>query len=568
MTEMVYNVRVIRTLRELLEGSVQLFPERIAFLFRRGEGIMEVTYRQLLNDVKALATYFNSLDLAGKKILLTGKNSYEWAVTYLAVTCGTGIIVPVDKELKTDELQNVIELSGIDALVCAPENRPTADACTGSFRRFYTAELRAYIDHGQALRDGGDDSYETHFVDPYAMSILLYTSGTVGVAKGVMLSQNNIAANIMGVLKRSKVTCEDRSLSVLPLHHTYECTAGFLSMLYVGASIAFNESLRNLPADFRRFSPTILVGVPLLFENIRNNIVKKYHALRGGKALYAASLAAAVPLSPAGRAKIFKNVHDFFGGRLRILLDGAAALPPDVFRDFELYGFRVMVGYGLTETAPVCLMHNDFVNDAESVGEPLCNVEARIVDPDANGVGELAVRGENVMLGYYNNPDETAAVLRDGWFYTGDLARVTRDGRYIISGRKKSMIVTKNGKKIFPEELEHYLTADKYIKEALVYGDDSSGETVVCVKLFPDYEAAEKELTLQGIAPDSDEFFVELQQLLRDAIHRANRRLPHYKMIRCASLRCVEFDKTTTRKIRRFSAINLADQPGDRPLSL
>ncbi|HPK35940.1 MAG TPA: AMP-binding protein [Oscillospiraceae bacterium] len=450
MNELVYNVPVVRDLREMMTRSAREYADNVAFLFKRGERVIEISYDRAMREIIYLATYLNSLGLEGQKIAVIGKNSYEWALTYLAVCCGVGIIVPIDKELKSHEVQNILDISKVAAVVYAPEVKKTLDGCTGDFKRLSTSDFPEFKRVGQTLLDTGDKSYEQHHVDPYALGILLFTSGTTGVAKGVMLSQNNVVFDVISVRKVISLSPEDRSLSVLPLHHTYECTAGFLTMLYGGASIAYNESLRTIPADLQLYNPTVFIGVPLLFENMLAGIVKKYKAIKGGAAVFAASKALAIPLKHDARRKLFSTVHKFFGGKMRRFICGAAALNPETFRTFELLGFEVHIGYGLTETSPVCILHGDFYRNPDDIGMLLPGLSAKIIDPDKNGVGELAVKGDNVMLGYYENPTETERVMHDGWFYTGDLAQQKENGAYKIVGRCKNMIVVDNGKRSSP----------------------------------------------------------------------------------------------------------------------
>lgn len=561
MNELVYNVPEIRDLREMMTRSAKEYADNIAFLFKRGERVIEISYDRAMREIICLATYLNSLGFEGKKVAVIGKNSYEWALTYLAVCCGVGVILPIDKELKSHEVQNILDISEVAAVVYAPEVKKTLDECTGDFKRLSTADFPEFKRIGQTLLDTGDRSYDLHCVDPYALGVLLFTSGTTGVAKGVMLSQNNIMSDVISVRKVISLSPEDRSLSVLPLHHTYECTAGFLTMLYGGASIAYNESLRTIPADLQLYSPTVFIGVPLLFENMMTGIIKKYRAIKGGAAVLAALKTVAIPLNIETRRKLFPSVHKFFGGKLRRLICGAAALNPETFKTFELFGFEVHVGYGLTETSPVCILHGDFYRNPDDIGMLLPGISAKIVDPDKNGIGELAVKGANVMLGYYENPAETEKVMRDGWFYTGDLAQQKENGAFKIVGRCKNMIVVDNGKKVFPEELEYYLEEDKFVKESLVCSRTAEdGRVTICARLYPDYDAVNEALIEHEIYPDDPGYFEAVKDMMREAVQRANHKLPHYKMVKLMSVRTVEFDKTTTRKIRRNAPENHADE--------
>jgi len=560
--KLVYDVQEILNFRELITRSAELYGERCAFIFREGKGVREITYGEVMENVKAFSTYLNSLGLGGKKIGVVGKNCYFWALSYLAVCAGTGVIVPLDKELKPEELQYVIDDSELSAVVYMPGMEEKMEALTGDFLRLAASDLPTMIAAGENMLLLGDKSYASHKVDSHGMGVLLYTSGTTGLAKGVMLSQYNICSDFIHVLRRVQVSPDERVLSVLPLHHTYECTAGFLAILYTGASIAYNDSLRRLVDDFKLFSPTIFIAVPLMLETLRNTILKKYQKIKGGRAVLAlqrtASDAVGRAESPLSR-QIFSTVRDAFGGRLTRILSGAALLPPEVHRDLERFGFKVLIGYGLTETAPVCLMHDDFYRCPDDIGYPVSGIDVKLLDMDENGVGELCVRGPNVMLGYYKNPEETARVLENGWFRTGDLARQKENGAYQITGRKKSMIVTQNGKKIFPEELEFYLDKSPLVKESMVYGEEGEKDVLVTAVVYPDYEAVDARLLKDGITPASAEYRERVRALIMEEVKEVNEKLPSFRRIMKVVVRKTEFEKTTTRKIKRAAEENRSE---------
>ncbi len=557
--ELVYDVRDVFTIREIVVSGAELFADKCAFIYREGKGVREVTYAEMGENVKAFSTYLNSRGLDGKKIGVIGKNSYEWALTYLAVCAGTGIIVPLDKELKPEELQYVIDDSELSAIVYMGGMEDKINALTGDWLRLPAENMSDMIRTGENLVLMGDDSFEKHTIDPKALGILLYTSGTTGLAKGVMLSQYNVCSDIVRVVRKVSVGTEDRVLSVLPLHHTYECTAGLLAILYAGGSIAYNDSLRRLTDDFKLFSPTVFIAVPLILETLRNTIIKKYQKIKGGTAVLAVQRRASDAVGRSNSAlsrRIFATVRDAFGGRLTRILSGAALLSPDVYKDLERFGFQVLIGYGLTETAPVCIMHSDFYRCADDIGYPVCGVDVKLLDPDENGVGELALRGPDVRLGYYKNPEETARVLENGWFRTGDLARQKENGAYQITGRKKSMIVTQNGKKIFPEELEYYLDKHALIKESMVFGEDGEHDVTVTAAVFPDYEAVDARLAKDGITPDCAEYREAVRALMLEIVREVNEKLPSFRRIMKVVVRRTEFVKTTTRKIKRAAAEN------------
>lgn len=558
---LVYDVRPVSTIRELIETSAAEFGDRTAFVVKRNSENVEITYKEVLENVKALATFFNAEGLKGCKIAVIGKNSYEWSLTYLAAVCGTGVIVPVDKDLKAPEIKNIISLSGAQAVMCSKELEQTVESLdTDGLKKYCMSNMPEYLATGEEKRAAGDKSYETHLIDPFALGVLIYTSGTTGVAKGVMLSQHNICSDIVAVLKQVKITPDDRTLSVLPLHHTYESMTGFLSMLYAGGSITYMTSLTHLLADFREYQPTIFIAVPLLLKTIHSGIIKKVKAVPGGS-LYLTVGKTITTLSGAFSqnvaAKVFASIHNVFGGRLKTILCGAAPLDPAIFKDFEKLGFRMLCGYGLTETSPICIMHSDNVHKAGTVGLPICSSKAKIIDPNEEGIGELAVKGPNVMIGYYNDPEATAEAFdKDGYFKTGDLAKIDpASGHYVITGRIKNMIVIGNGKKVFPEEIEYLLEKCDGVKECMAYGHtDEQGYVTVAVKIYPDFDYF-KELNYDK---DSPEFAEYLETFFKTAVkEKVNRNLPAYKAVRKIELRYREFDKTTTKKIKRNSADNM-----------
>ena len=558
---LVYDVRPVSTIRELIETSAAEFGDRTAFVVKRNSENIEITYKEVLENVKALSTFFNAEGLKGCKIAVIGKNSYEWSLTYLAAVCGTGVIVPVDKDLKAPEIKNIISLSGAQAVMYSKELEQTVESLdTDGLKKYCMSNMPEYLAAGEEKRAAGDKSYENHLIDPFALGVLIYTSGTTGVAKGVMLSQHNICSDIVAVLKQVKITPDDRTLSVLPLHHTYESMTGFLSMLYAGGSITYMTSLTHLLADFREYQPTIFIAVPLLLKTIHSGIIKKVKAVPGGS-LYLTVGKTITTLSGAFSqnvaAKVFASIHNVFGGRLKTILCGAAPLDPAIFKDFEKLGFRMLCGYGLTETSPICIMHSDNVHKAGTVGLPICSSKAKIIDPNEEGIGELAVKGPNVMIGYYNDPEATAEAFdKDGYLKTGDLAKIDpASGHYVITGRIKNMIVIGNGKKVFPEEIEYLLEKCDGVKECMAYGHtDEQGYVTVAVKIYPDFDYF-KELNYDK---DSPEFAEYLETFFKTAVkEKVNRNLPAYKAVRKIELRYREFDKTTTKKIKRNSADNM-----------
>lgn len=546
----VYNVRDVSSIRELTETSCEMYAQNVAFLYKKGDTVHEVRYEQVGKDIRALATYFNSLGLENEKIAVTGKNSYFWSLTYMAVCSGTGVIVPIDKDLRGDEVAYLLEHAEAKAIVCSPEAvaKVTASGYKGMI--ISMDDLPDCIEKGSRLMYDGDTSYRDHKVDPFGLGILLYTSGTTGVSKGVMLSQHNICSNIVQVRRVFSVSENDRSLSILPLHHTFECMVD-LAIFYSGASVAYNSAVTKLKAELKIFKPTVLVCVPMVLETLHRSIMANYAKIKGGKALLAAQKTMARGLTMAGRRKLFSSIHEAVGGRLERLVVGAAAMLPNIHEDYELFGYELHVGYGLTETSPVCLLQSDHYRAVGDTGFPLTGIQCRICDANEDGIGELQVKGPNVMLGYYKNPAETAKVLNDGWFSTGDLVKKKPNGAYSITGRIKSMIVLPNGKKVFPEEQETFIDRSPLVKDSMVFLTEKGDKPLLAVSIYPDWDALNAEAEKRGVTA---------KEVMTGVVAEVNKLFPSYKYIGKVIIRENEFIKTTTSKIKRNEPENRTEE--------
>lgn len=535
-----------------METSVEEYGERPAFChLNKDKTVGYTTYSEAYEEMKSLSKVFISRGY--KTVAVMGKNSKNWAITYLAVTLGAMVIVPIDKELKEDEVNNILSVSRCDAVVYGGEVAHVVEKCPHLCDRIPDSSLEGLIEKGREIDDG---IYRSVVIDQNALASLVFTSGTSGMAKGVMLSQYNICSDIVGVRKLFYVEPEDRVLSLLPLHHTYACTADFLAILYSGGSIAYLESLRSVTKDLQLYKPTIFMVVPQVLEVMYGAIMKKVNSKKSTALAFKAGRTIAKITDKIGintKDALYGKVHETFGGKLSRILVGAAPLDPKLFCAFEDMGFKVYCGYGLTETSPICIMHSDFYKSPYNNGMPVSGAKAKICDPDKNGVGELAVKGPMVMLGYYENPKLTNEVIQDGWFYTGDLATVTEDGIFKIVGRCKNMIVLKNGKKVFPEELEYKLGQNRIVKECLVYGvPDGEGDYAVTAEIFPDFDAVNEILASEGITPASHIYYDRVKILIDGACKAANRTNPGFKAIKGSVLRKEEFEKTTTKKIKRY----------------
>ncbi len=565
-TSPIFKVRPVTDLKDMLEQSSRLFGDRDAFWIKAGGGnYTGITYTAFKKDVEALGTAFMQLGLKGGSIAVLGENRYEWCVTYLAAVNGTGIIVPLDKELPVFELENLLVRSKASAIVFSGKHEKDMRqiASTISSVKYYInmdaaqdeqgfLSFRRLLSAGKELLEKGDRSFIDAGVDAEALNILLFTSGTTDLAKGVMLSHKNICTDITSVCSILRIDYNDSVLSILPLHHTYECTCGFLLMLYNGCRISFTEGLKHIAKNLRETSPTILLAVPLILEGMYKKIWEQAAKKRG----MTAKLKIALKISSIlynvlkidVRRKLFNQVHENIGGRIRLVVSGAAAIEPKVSKGFRALGITVLQGYGLTECAPIVTVNQEGAFRDDSIGLLLPGMEARIDSPNSEGVGELVVKGGNVMLGYYENLLATEKVLKDGWFYTGDLCRMDPSGFYYITGRKKNVIVTKNGKNIYPEEVEAYLNKSLYILESLVWGkhDEASEETFVYAQIVPSLENIGEKLGKQDLTPE------EIFKVIDAEVKAINRSMPLYKHIRRFTVREEEFVKTSTKKIKRY----------------
>lgn len=549
--EPLFDVREVNTIREIFESSTALFADRIAFLqkYSMNSAYKEITFKEFRNDVYSFATGLIDIGLKDKKIAVIGESRYEWVTTYMSVVCGVGTIIPIDKELPYEEVKFLLDFSEASCIVCSkailnkmPELMTATPKCICMETYEGCESFDEICIRGRKLIMDGNDAFEKTIVQPDDVNIILFTSGTTGTAKGVMLTHKNIASTIMNATSLLEITPNDRSFSVLPIHHTYECSGTFLCFFYSGASIAFCQGLKYLVKNMQEAKPTMVCVVPMILEAIRKNIEKTLEK-KGKTATVKKAVKISRGLLKVGidvRRKLFKEIIATFGGELKSFLVGAAKVDPDTLAFYRDIGIDSLQGYGMTECAPFIAVNRHCRYNDDSAGLPCPEVEVKVVNPDANGVGEFAVRGENVMVGYYNNQEETDKVLVDGWLMTGDLGYM-KDGFIFITGRAKNLIITNNGKNVYPEEIEEYLLRSKYVQECMVYaGDDNN----IAAKIFPNFEEVEATLGTEY----TDE---ALKTLIGDEIKEINKNIPSYKAIAEFSIRKEEFIKTTTKKIKR-----------------
>lgn len=560
------KVREISNLKDMLEQSAALFADRDAFTLKGEDGSYNaVTYKDFKDEADALGTALIDLGLKDRFIAVIGENRYEWCLSYLAVVNGTGIVVPLDRELPPIEVENLIARSNASAILFSGKHEKDMRqiALTDSSVEYFInmdaqeddgrfLSLSKLIQRGFSLLSAGNRDYLDAKIDAEAFNILLFTSGTTDLAKGVMLSHKNIVSDIMSVCSVLYIDETDSTLCMLPLHHTYACTTSFLLMLYNGCRISFIEGLKHIAKNLKETGPTILLAVPLLLESmykkVWDSINKQKSTARKVKiALFISNFTYNL-LGLDIRRKLFKQIHDNIGGNVRLIISGAAAIDPVVSKGFRAFGITMLQGYGLTECAPIVTVNQEAKFRDDSIGLPLPIDEVMIYKPNKEGIGELIVKGPNIMLGYFENKLATEKVLRDGWFFTGDLGKMNRDGFFSITGRKKNVIVTKNGKNIYPEEVEAYLDKSPFIVESMVYGkdDEASEETFVYAMIVPSMDVIREKLGKQDVTED------EVFRIIDTEVKNVNRNMPLYKRIRRFTVREEEFAKTSTKKIKRY----------------
>ena len=553
-----HKTEEVTNFKDMLYRSAEIYKSRTAFKLKDKEGnIYSINYEDFKNDVIYLGTSLIKKGFLNKRIAVVGKNSYKWCVSYMAASI-VGIVVPIDKELHTDDIINFMNVSNCVCILGDNKNLASVlddiqkvqnpDTIFSNFDKDTDPNsFNNLLKEGKKLYLAGFEDFDKIVIDPDELRVLLFTSGTTGNAKGVCLSQRNICSNITSIYGIVKVKRSDLFFSILPLHHTYECTIGFLLPIYSGASIAHCEGLRYIAKNMQEFHPSVILCVPLLLENLHKNIVKNMNKSLPKK--YVKKNENPYSSLPFYMKSIVKTkVKNTLGGRLRVFIVGAAAPNPALVSDFRNLKLNVLQGYGLTECAPLVAGNTDFFQKDDSAGLPIPNVEYKIEDPNDEGVGEIIVKGPNVMLGYYENEAETHKALKDGWFHTGDLGRIDENGYLYITGRCKSVIVTKNGKNIYPEEVEYYLNDNPLISESLVLGiqKENDDETYINAQIYPNIEAIKE--YLKGSMPTKE----EVNKLISDAVASVNKKLPNYKHIKGFVIRDKEFEKTTTQKVKRY----------------
>lgn len=562
-----YEVRPISSLKELLDSSASIYGDKTAFLAKPkgSESYQPISYKQYKSDVDSLGTALLQLGLNGKRIAMIGENRYEWAVSYLAVVNGTGIAVPLDRELPENEIENLLVRANVSAVIFSNYNREQVlhIAQRNSFVEHYicmdgsSGDLSSILSFSDLLHKGrealesGDTRFTQAEIDREAMNMLLFTSATTDKSKAVMLSHRNICTNLMSMSSMLNIVPSDIFLSVLPIHHTYECTCGLLCPIYRGAAVAFCEGLRHIPKNLIESKATVMLGVPLIFEAMYRRIWDQAAKKPGAVKKLRTGIRISNLLRKLGidiTKKLFAPLYDSLLGNVRLFISGAAGIDPHVAKGFREFGILFVQGYGLTECSPIVALNRDVDFRDSAAGLPLPGLEIRIDNPGPDGIGEIVVKGPSVMMGYYENTAATEAVFRDGWFHTGDLGYMDNEKFVYITGRKKNVIVTKNGKNIYPEEIETLLNRSEYVKECMVFGkyDEVFGDMVVSATIVPNMEKIEEEFKDNPLSKE------QINELIHREVKAVNKSLVTYKYIKDFTLRDQEFAKTTTKKIKRY----------------
>ena len=563
-----YEETHYKTVKEIFKRSIEKYKDNIYILERPDHDhkakFEEFTYERFGNDAINLGTgLMKYLNLSNERIIIIGENTYYWYVSYFSILCGVGIAVPVDKELPNNEIENVIKRSHAAAVIYSKKKKDAIDKIKDNLPMVkYFIEMNSdegvqgrdvgiehVIAEGKKLTDAGNTEYMDVEIDPEEFKFLIFTSGTTSQAKGVMLCHRNLAENVNAVSKYVKIYERDRFFSVLPLHHTYESSIGALLPFANGSSVAICGGLRYIVPDMQEAKPTAMLAVPLLVESI-NKKISQSTEISGKAGLVNSMLHLTNALKSVGidiKRKVFKEIYDNLGGNMRIIVSAAAPIDKKIGKWVQDIGIEFLQGYGLTETAPIAALTPECDPRVGSVGLPVNCAQIKIHNPNENGEGEIWIKSQTLMLGYYEDEEATKEVVHDGWFNSGDIGYQDKDGYVYVTGRSKNVIVTQNGKNIYPEEIELLLSKIPEIQECMVYGKEVEGEKelIISVKVIPNMEEIEK---LHG----KDLSEEEIHKIIWNKIKEVNKGLTSYKAIKNLEIKHDEFAKTTTMKIKRY----------------
>ena len=572
------ELKNLNSLKDIVNIRFEKFKDKTAFIEKESQQneFEHIKYSEIQEKINGLGTYLlEDLNLGGEKIAVIGENSYRWYVSYMAVVCGVGIVVPLDKGLPENEILNLLKRSGAKAIIYSSRKKDEINNIKDKLpqdmvyidmnKKNSNEESLSWekiIEKGIKKVEKGDKKYIEAEIDREAFSVLLFTSGTSANAKGVMLSHKNLCANVYSCSCVVPTFGDYTCLSVLPIHHAYEFTLDYLFMTAAGGTIGICQGLKYLTKDFKEIKPDFILAVPVIIEKF-NQLIEKGIKETGKEKTIGVIKSIANGFSKIGidvRRNIFAKIQENFGGKLKYLFCGAAPLDPELISKMESYGFKFLQGYGLTETSPLVSGTSLKCDAPGTVGKAVEGVEIRIDlsknEDENSNIGEIIVKGDNVMLGYYEDEEETQKVLKKGWFYTGDLGYFNLSGNLVVTGRSKNVIVTSNGKNIYPEELENLLNKLPLISESMVYGKKTfknSKDVIVAARVTLDYDELNSRF---GDNMPSD---AKLYEMVLDEIKKVNRMMVSYKTIRELEIRKNEFEKTTTMKVKRYLELEKKD---------
>lgn len=548
--------------KQLLQVAERGNEEHIVYKFKKDitnktPEYIEIKYKDFKKDIKAMSTSLLQLGLENKKVVIVGNNRYEWCVSYLAITTGNMIVVPLDRALPDNELELLIKRSEATAVIFENKHKDLVEKIVEQTDNMVEiainmdqVQYKELLQNGLELINRGDNRYDEIEIDSNKMSIMLFTSGTTNAPKAVMLSQNNICSNIIALSHYLKLYTTDTLLSFLPMHHTFECTITFLFGLYWGTTVAFCDGLKYIQQNLKEYKISVFVAVPLVLETMYKKIQKGIEDSGKTKLIHIMTKIANSLLKCKIdiRRVVFKKILENLGGNLRTVLYGAAPMNKDTIIGYHNLGITSTQGYGLTETSPVISAEADDRKRPGSVGLVLDNLEVKIEEPNQEGVGEIVVKGPSVMLGYYNNEEETNKVLENGWFKTGDYGYLDEDGFLFVTGRKKDVIVLRNGKNVYPQEIEFLINKIPYILESMVYQrGESKTDTMLCAKMVYDETLIKDTLGEKSVE--------EYQKIIWEKIKEINKTLPIYKHIKKITITTIPLAKTTTQKVKRYEEL-------------
>lgn len=556
--------KMISSLRDLVDSSARVFGDKVLYRYNEAETTKTYTYNDLGNNVSAIGTALMRLGLSGKNIAVIGENHPFYPTVYLATVNANATIVPLDKELSQDQIAGFLELAEVEAIFYAASFNgkiQTIAAPAQNLRYFFpfspldgedaenVISVPRLIEMGREAIEEGDRSYLDCELDMERVCSILFTSGTTGTSKGVMLSQNNLTAAVNSSCQSMSYDDENVFVSVLPPHHTYEMTCGQFAIINIGSEIFINDSIKRVMKNFATVKPNALALVPLFVETMHKRIWDEIRRRGMEKKVRAAMKlnAALLSLGIDKREQLFGRITAAFGGKLKSIVCGGAPISPTIIKDFYHFGITVLEGYGITECAPLVAVNSPGEVRFHSVGRPVYGCTVRIDYDEGGETGEILVKGDNVMLGYYKNPEATAAVFtEDGYFRTGDIGYMDKDGYVFITGRKKNVIILSNGKNVFPEEIEEYLSHIPFVSESVVVGRKAGGENqselAITAIVVPNMEHE----TLAGKKPN------EVYEFVREAVMATNKKLPSFKHVTGIEIRYEPFEKNTSQKIKRY----------------